>query len=683
MVKKTLPRLLPWFTLGAGLVGLGLRLWLELTGIDFLGLYVDGHPATALLFILTALTLPVLVLCALPLGGSLPYRKLFPSSLPNALGCIVAGAGIFIADLYELLQRCDVVTIVTFVLGIPAAAALFFCGFRRMQEKRASFLWRCAIIGYFTLHLLSQYRSWSSEPQLMEYFFPLMASVFLMLSSYFRTVLEIDRKRRRWFVFSNQAALFFCFLSVIGSGGLFYLAMGIWTATELCSLKQPKKPVMVLPAPVHTCISTLEKAGFKAYAVGGCVRDALLGLTPHDYDLCTDATPEKIAELFADHRLVRSGEKHGTIGVVIDSNVYEITTFRTEGSYTDGRHPDEVTFVTSVKDDLARRDFTVNAMAYNPREGIVDPWGGRADLKNKVLRAVGDPRTRFEEDALRILRGVRFAVRFGLTPEEETEKAMFASVELMDRLARERVFDELCKLLPLVSAADLRRYAPVLTQVIPELSDSVDFDQHSPHHAFDVYTHIAHVTEAVEADLPLRWAALLHDVGKPATFKADETGRGHFHGHAQVSARMAEEILLRLKASNELRQQVVFLIEHHMTPMDPDKLLLRRRLSQHGADNCRKLLALQKADFCSKGVDGEQAYFDRAEALLEEILQERSALAVTDLAINGRDLLALGYAPGPRIGVVLAKLLEQVQADTLTNDRQALLDAAAAMKEEA
>ena len=677
------PRLLPWFTLGAGLVGIGLRLWLQLTGIDFLGLYISGHPATTLLFILTALTLPVLVLCALPLNTGLPYRKLFAPSMPNLIGCGIAGLGILVTDLTELLQRTDVVTIATLALGIPAAVGLFFSGFCRLRGKRAAFLWRCLIVIYFTVHLLSQYRSWSSEPQLMEYFFPLLASVFLMLSSYFRATLEVDQKSRRWFVFSNQAALFFCMLSVIGEGGFFYLPMAIWAATELCSLKiAPRRKGMVLPANVSCCITTLEKGGHKAYAVGGCVRDSLLGLTPHDYDLCTDAKPEDIADIFQGHTLVRSGEKHGTIGVVIDGSVYEITTFRTEGSYTDGRHPDNVQFVTSVKDDLARRDFTVNAMAYSPSEGLIDPWGGRADLKAKVLRAVGDPQTRFEEDALRILRGVRFAVRFGLTPEEETEKAMFACAELMDRLARERVFDELCKLLPLVSAEDLCRYAPVVTQVIPELADSVDFDQHSPHHAFDVFTHIAHVTEAADADLTLRWAALLHDVGKPATFITDENGRGHFHGHAQVSAQMANEILLRLKAPNELRQQVVFLIEHHMTPMEPDKKLLRRRLTQYGIDNCRKLLALQRADFCSKGVGGNPEYFDRVLALLEEVLQENGCLAVTDLTINGRDLLALGYDPGPRIGHVLAGLLEQVQSDMLPNERQPLLDAAAAMKEE-
>ena len=682
-MKKVFPRCLPWFSLGAGLLGLLLRFWLQRTGIDFLGLFEDGHPATILMFVLTALTLPVLLLCARPLKDGLGYRKLFAPSLPNLIGCIIGAGGILVADLTELSQRTDLVSIVTFFVGILAAVGIVCSGICRLRGWHMTFLWRCATIAYFTLHLLSQYRSWSSEPQLMKYFFPLLASISLMLCSYFRAVLDVEQKSRRWYVFTNQTALFFCFLSVIGENVFFYLPMGIWTATELCSLRQPKPaPQMALPAPVLNCIRTLRNGGYQAYAVGGCVRDALLGLTPHDYDLCTDATPEQITALFSDYRLVRSGEKHGTIGVVIDGTVYEITTFRTESSYSDGRHPDQVQFVTSVQEDLARRDFTVNAMAYAPGEGVVDPWGGQADLKNKTLRAVGDPKTRFEEDALRILRGVRFAVRFGLTPDEQTMQAIFACAGLMDQLARERVFDELCKLLPLVTAEDLHRYAPVLTQVIPELAKSVDFDQHSPHHAFDVFTHISHVTEAVGPELSLRWAALLHDIGKPATFQADENGRGHFHGHAQLSAQMAEEILLRLKAPNELRQQVVFLVQHHMTPIEPDKKILRRRLTQYGTDGCRKLLALQRADFCSKGVEGNPTYFDQVQTLLEEILQENGCLAVTDLAINGRDLLTLGYEPGPRLGHVLAKLLEQVQAETLTNDRQVLLDAATTMKEE-
>ena len=412
------------------------------------------------------------------------------------------------------------------------------------------------------------------------------------------------------------------------------------------------------------------------------MRDSLLDLTPADFDLCTNAKPQEICQVFATHQLLHHGQKHGTVGVVLDGQVFEITTFRTEGGYTDGRHPDRVSFVSTIEEDLARRDFTVNAMAYAPGEGFIDPWGGRADLQNKVLRAVGEPKVRFQEDALRILRGVRFAVRFGLTPDEKTEQAMFETAPLMDKLARERVFDELCKLLPLVTAEDLLRYAPVITQAIPELKESLNFDQHSPHHAFDVFTHIAHVTESVPEDLTLRWAALLHDVGKPATYHADETGRGHFHGHAKVSAEMADRVLQRLKAPTQLRRQVVFLIEQHMTPLEPDKKLLRRRLTQYGPEDCQRLLQLQRADFCSKGTAGNTEYFDRIAALLEEILQEQDCVSIQNLAINGRDLLTLGFEAGPRIGQVLAVILEKVQDETLPNERKALLDAARAMKEE-
>ena len=344
---------------------------------------------------------------------------------------------------------------------------------------------------------------------------------------------------------------------------------------------------MKLPEQVLTCIHTLEEAGYAAYCVGGCVRDSLLGLTPHDYDLCTNATPDQIAALFSHHTLVRSGEKHGTIGVVFEKNVYEITTFRTEGGYQDSRHPDWVRFVPTVQEDLSRRDFTVNAMAYNPKEGLVDPFGGQDDLQNKILRAVGEPSLRFTEDALRILRGVRFALRFHLTAEPKTQEAMFRLTPLMDKLARERVFDELCKLLPLVTAQDLLQYRSVITQVIPELSQSVDFDQHSPHHAYDVFTHTAYVVENTPPQLPLRLAALLHDVAKPVVFTQDENGRGHFKGHAGVGAQMADEILRRLKAPNALREQVVFLIERHMLPLEPDRKLLRRRLGKFGVENCQ------------------------------------------------------------------------------------------------
>lgn len=434
---------------------------------------------------------------------------------------------------------------------------------------------------------------------------------------------------------------------------------------------------MNLPQYVTQCLDALEKAGYASYVVGGCVRDACLGLTPHDYDLCTAALPEQTEAVFAEKRLVLAGKKHGTVGVVTDCGVVEITTFRTEGDYRDNRHPEWVRFVPEVEQDLARRDYTMNAMAYSPKRGFADPFGGRADLRAKVLRAVGDPEQRFQEDSLRILRGVRFAVRFGFSVEEETEQAMSSQAELMDNLARERVFNELCKLLPLVNAEDLCRFAPILAAVIPELRPMIGFDQHSPHHAYDLFTHVAHVVEAVPGDLTLRWAALLHDVGKVPTFTRDATGRGHFYGHAQVGAEMADGILRRLKAPSALREQAVTLIGGHMTRLEPNRKTLRRQLGRLGWDTMDKLLSLQEADMGSKGTGNpeELEQFAQVRGLLEEIKAENACLRVTDLAVNGRDLMAMGYT-GKAIGDCLNALLERVLDETLPNERQALLQAA-------
>lgn len=437
---------------------------------------------------------------------------------------------------------------------------------------------------------------------------------------------------------------------------------------------------MFLPENVIGCIRKLEQAGFYAYAVGGCVRDALLGRIPHDYDLCTNALPEETARVFSGYPLVRNGEKHGTVGVVMDREVIEITTFRTEGGYQDSRHPDWVRFVGRLEEDLARRDFTVNAIAYSPKIGYIDPFGGQSDLNNKILRTVGDPAARFTEDALRILRGVRFAVSFGLTPEAATEQAMFELSDLQDKLAGERIFDELCKLLPLVTAEDLQRFAPVLTAVIPELKPTAGFLQHTPHHAYDVFTHTAFVVEGVGKDLALRWAALLHDIGKPGCFTMDKNGQGHFKGHAHLSAEIADAVLRQLKSPTALRQQVVLLIKQHMTPLEPDKRILRRRLGQYGIETVKKMLTLQKADFAGKGVVDSDPKFSQVELFLEELLAEAACLTVRDLAIDGKDLIELGFAPGPAIGACLAKLLEQVQDETLPNEKDTLLQAARLIK---
>ena len=432
---------------------------------------------------------------------------------------------------------------------------------------------------------------------------------------------------------------------------------------------------MILPGYVLTCVDALEHAGFSAYAVGGCVRDSLLGLTPADYDLCTDATPEQMHRVFEGFSLVTSGEKHGTVGVILEHQVVEITTFRTEGDYADSRHPDWVRFVSHIQEDLSRRDFTVNAMALTTEGEVIDPFGGQDDLKKNILRAVGDPETRFREDALRILRGVRFSVRYGLTPDPATAEAMESLAILTNHLARERVFDELCKLLLAVSVEDLLRYQPILTRVLPELAPAVDFCQHSRHHRYDVYTHTAHAVAAAPADLAVRWAALLHDTGKVETFSVDESGHGHFYGHAKKSAQLADAALLRLKAPTALRERVTLLIEHHMTEFAPEHKLLRRRLSRFGLEAVRQMIALQKADDSSKGVDDRSSEFAEIERVLEEVLAENACLRVADLAVNGHDLMALGYS-GKAIGKELDRLLELVLDEAVPNEKQALLVAA-------
>ena len=433
---------------------------------------------------------------------------------------------------------------------------------------------------------------------------------------------------------------------------------------------------MVLPEQIEACVRALEDAGFAAYLVGGCVRDSLMGITPHDYDVCTAALPEQTSAVF---RLIRqdfTGRKHGTVKLLLPGEEIEITTFRQEGDYRDGRHPDWVAFVPDIREDLARRDFTVNAIAWSPTRGFADPFGGREDLKAGVLRCVGQPETRFREDALRILRGMRFAARFGFSVEEETLAAMIALAPLTDSLARERVYEELSGFLLKADVEDLLRFAPILSQVIPELAPTVGFRQHSPHHAYDVFTHTAYVTAAVPADLALRWAALLHDIGKVPCFTRDETGRGHFKGHAQAGAKMADTVLQRLRAPAGVREEAVWLIEHHMSVLQPEEATLRRWLSRYGRGRLERLFCLQEADMRGKGTSEHEhsSRYPRLRALLEQLDAREGRITLKSLAVKGNDLMELGLR-GRQIGDCLNNLLEQVLSGTLPNEKTALLQA--------
>lgn len=671
-------------TLLAGAAGLALRLWQLNGAIDEKGLIITSHPSGYLLLALTALAALAFVLCSrLVTPGSYPKR--YPRSLPAAFGFWAAAILLAVFSVLQYLasKALSPLNIVVSVLSIAAALCLIFLGFCRQKPRRPIPLFHGIFTFFLMIFLLSRYPAWSAQPQLALCAFEALATISLLLSAYYRTAL--DAKQQTWsiYLFFNMLTVFFCCLSLIGQDRLFYLAMLLWATANTPVLRihkaapQDSQETMHLPQSVLLLIRALEKAGFEAYAVGGCVRDSLLGLTPHDYDLCTSATPEEICTVFADRKLVRNGEKHGTMGVVTEDGVLEITTFRAEGTYSDNRHPDWVAFVSNLEDDLKRRDFTVNAIAYAPGKGYMDPYNGREDLENKTLRTVGEPEARFREDALRILRGVRFALRYRLTPEEETEKAMTALAPLMDSLARERVFEELCKILSLATLEDLVHYTPILTQVIPELAPCVDFDQHSIHHNYDVYTHTAQVVAAVPEDLTLRWAALLHDIGKPSVFTLDEQGQGHFLGHAAASAEQADAILRRLKAPTALREQVVFLVAQHMTPPEPDKHILLHRLGKFGETALRQLLTLQRADFGSKGTGEETDIFTQTEQLLDQLLQEQSCISAKDLAVNGRDILALGVDPGPLVGECMRFLLEQVQNEALINEHDTLLEAAA------
>ena len=428
---------------------------------------------------------------------------------------------------------------------------------------------------------------------------------------------------------------------------------------------------MYIPNSVLELIHQLEEAGFETWVVGGCVRDHLMGNVPHDYDCCTAAEPEAMQALFADRQLVLAGLKHGTVGVVTEAGVVEITTFRTEGGYLDSRHPDWVKFVRDVKEDLARRDFTVNAMAYSPRRGLCDPFGGQADLKNGLLRAVGDPVLRFREDALRILRGLRFAARFGFQIEEATRTAMHTEIAGLDTLARERVLTELEGFLLAATARDILDGAELLCRIIPELAPQLGFDQKNPHHEHDIFTHTAMVVERAPKEPVLRMAALLHDLGKPATFSLDEKGVGHFYGHAGLGAKMAEDILRRLKCSNALRDEVTWLIAHHMDRFPCEEKSARRCLSKHGLPRMERLIRLQMADFGGKVDDGD---LDEWLGLLREVDAREGALTLKTLAVKGKDLIGLGIAPGKQVGELLNRLLSMVLAGELPNQREALLE---------
>lgn len=433
---------------------------------------------------------------------------------------------------------------------------------------------------------------------------------------------------------------------------------------------------IVPPPVVGEALRRLEARGFQAWCVGGCVRDSLLGKAPSDWDIATSALPQETKACFAGERLVEAGAAHGTIAwVPSGGNPIEITTFRSDGAYTDGRHPDSVAFSRRLEDDLSRRDFTVNAMAWHPQRGLVDLFHGQEDLSAGLLRCVGEPARRFSEDALRILRCLRFSSQLGFAIHPDTAQALWEKRELLLALSHERVREELTKLLcGQGAAAVLRQYAAVVFTVLPELAPMKGCAQETPYHCFDVWEHTLHAVDYAPQQGDLRWAALLHDAGKPAVFTLDETGTGHFYGHPRVSAELARDALTRLRLDTALRERAVLLVERHHLPVEGGRSWTGRWLSRLGEEAFFQLLELKRADAlaCAPGEPDGLAHLEQAAAEARALLAHRPCLTLKELAVNGRDALAAGLE-GPAIGRALHGLLEQVAEGKLPNRREDLL----------
>ena len=423
-------------------------------------------------------------------------------------------------------------------------------------------------------------------------------------------------------------------------------------------------------------IEKLNENGYKAYLVGGWVRDYLMGLEAHDFDVTTSAKPDEVKEVFKGQTIVDTGLKHGTVTLVLDGEPIEITTFRRESEYSDGRSE-------SIEEDLSRRDFTMNAIAYSPEEGIVDPFGGSKDIEAKLIRGVRDPEERFNEDGLRILRALRFASSLGFEIEEETAKAALKTKERLKDISAERIAKEFSGLLEGKYAADvIRKYWEVIAVFIPEIQPMVGFDQKNYHHVYDVMEHSLHVMDEMPRVAYLRFAGLFHDVGKPHTFTIDEEGVGHFYGHGKVGTEMVREILNRLKYDNETKNRIVTLVDWHDRRIEVEERSIKRALGKLGEELFFDLLLIKRADALSQAPEflGRlERYGDMAD-MAGRILDEEECFSRAGLKINGRDLMDLGIPSGPEIGRILDQLVDMVIEGEVGNEKEALLDIAEKMK---
>ncbi len=435
-----------------------------------------------------------------------------------------------------------------------------------------------------------------------------------------------------------------------------------------------------IPKDVQQVLNILKKNGFQAYVVGGCVRDSVMGRTPLDWDVTTNAMPDEIKKAFASFKTVDTGIQHGTVLIISGETPVETTTFRIDGSYSDNRHPDSVKFTPSLKEDLARRDFTINAMAYNEEEGIIDCFGGIDDIKNKVIRCVGDPDKRFNEDALRILRAIRFSSVLGFGIEKETQESVIKNKNLLSNIAVERIDTELTKLLCGDNVFDvLTKYGSVIGVFIPELTLQFNFRQLGKKHGYDIWTHTAHTVANIENDPILRLTMLLHDTGKPATHALNEKGESTFRNHAAVGGLIAENILRRLKFSKNYINTVSYLVSIHDKEVPETRTQVKEYLRDFGEENFLRLMKIRKADK-SALAEGFRDINDKlifAYNTFDEIINSDEPYTLNQLAVNGKDIKK--YASDREIGEILSYLLDCVIKDPSKNNREDLINIARQM----
>lgn len=434
-----------------------------------------------------------------------------------------------------------------------------------------------------------------------------------------------------------------------------------------------------VPAPVNYIIQELEKCGHEAYMVGGCVRDSVLGRKPHDYDICTSATPDEILQAFPYEEIIPTGLQHGTVTILINKEPFEVTTYRIDGDYSDNRRPDNITFTKNLVEDLRRRDFTINAMAYNPKTGLIDPFNGLEDIKEEKIRCVGSAKDRFGEDTLRILRAIRFASQFGFVIEPDTDWEIHQQHKKLKNISVERINSEFCKIVSSDSfCVQLLLYKDVFSLFIPELKSMFDFQQNNPYHAYDVFGHTVHAIKQCNSDdLVVKLAVFFHDFGKPHSYQDGEDGIRHFKGHGKVSAEITDSIMKRLRFDNETRNNVVKLVYYHDATFEVGKKYVKRWLNKIGEKQFRRLLEVRKADIKGQKPDYEKSRIDKVnniENILDEILQEQECFSLKDLAVNGNDVKkTMNLKEGKDVGYCLNEILKRVIDGELNNNRDDLI----------